>query len=276
MKQLVFSVFICLSGICRIHAHEVPANFEIHRLVAWCIVPFDASERTPEQRALMLKELGLRRCAYDWRQKHVPEFEREIMAYKRHGIEFFAFWAEHEKAFALFEKHGLRPQIWRTLNSPKQGTQQDKISAATEAMEPLAKRTAELGFPLGLYNHGGWGGEPANLVAVCERLHEKGYVHVGIVYNWHHAHDKIAKWPAILSLIKPYLLCLNINGMNPGGVPKILELGKGSHEMNMIEVINQVGYQGPIGILDHQRERDTREVLKENLDGLRSLIRTKK
>ena len=81
-------------------------------LVAWCIVPFDAAKRGPAERATMLKELGIMRCAYDWREEHVPTFEQEILEYKKHGIEYFAFWSAHEEAFKLFEKHDLHPQIW--------------------------------------------------------------------------------------------------------------------------------------------------------------------
>ena len=45
---------------------------------------------------------------------------------------------------------------------------------------------------LGLYNHGGWGGEPENLVAVCKVLREQHKAdHVGIVYNLHHGHGHI-------------------------------------------------------------------------------------
>src|SRR5688572_17767316 len=36
-------------------------------LVAWCIVPFDAKKRGPEERAEMLERLGIKRLAYDYR-----------------------------------------------------------------------------------------------------------------------------------------------------------------------------------------------------------------
>ena len=64
--------------------------FSRDNLVAWCIVPFDASKRTPQQRSEMVRDLGLSRVAYDWRSEHVPSFEDEILQYKKHGIEFFA------------------------------------------------------------------------------------------------------------------------------------------------------------------------------------------
>ena len=85
-------------------------------------------------------------------------------------------------------------------------------------MEPLARRTAALHCRLGLYNHGGWGGEPRNLVAVCKQLHAKGHKHAGIVYNWHHGHGHIDDWAAALKRMQPYLHCLNLNGMNSGAV----------------------------------------------------------
>ncbi len=47
-------------------------------LVAWCIVPFDANERTPLERARMLNGLGIGQFAYDYRDKHIPTFEEEL------------------------------------------------------------------------------------------------------------------------------------------------------------------------------------------------------
>ena len=247
-------------------------NFNREKLVPWCIVPFDASKRNPEERAKMLVQLGLKRSAYDWRAQHVPEFEEEILQYKKHGIEFFAFWGGHEKAFELFQKHKIRPQIWKTLRSPKSDTRKEKIRSAKEAMIPLAKRTDEIGCKLGLYNHGGWGGEPENLVSVCKALRADGHDHVGIVYNWHHGHDRINEWKKDLDLMLPFLHCLNLNGMNTGAKPKILALGKGEHEERMLNILIESGYEGPIGILDHQNHLDAEESLRANLAGLKKFL----
>ena len=160
---------LCLGLLCALAFQAQAAdNFSKERLVAWCIVPFDAKKRGPAARAQMLKRLGIKRVAYDWRAQHVKEFEEEILQYKKHGLEFFAFWSTHEEAFALFEKYKLHPQIWRTLPSPKADSQEARVVAAAKALLPLVTRTKQLGCKLGLYNHGGWGGEPANLVAVCK------------------------------------------------------------------------------------------------------------
>ena len=153
-------------------AQETPDNLQQVKLVAWCIVPFDAAKRSPEQRAVMLKELGLTRSAYDWRKEHVATFEEEILAYKKHDIEFFAFWGEHPTAFQLFQKHKINPQVWKMFASPKGTSQEKKVIQAAKSLESLAKLTAATNCKLALYNHGRWRGEPANLVAVCQKLHE--------------------------------------------------------------------------------------------------------
>lgn len=97
---------------------STPKKFLRENLVAWCIVPFDAKQRGPEARARMLADVGLRRCAYDWRKQHVPTFEQEILAYQKHGIEYTAFWGEHPAAFELFSKYGLTPGLWKMLDQP--------------------------------------------------------------------------------------------------------------------------------------------------------------
>ncbi|MFH1265578.1 MAG: AP endonuclease, partial [Planctomycetota bacterium] len=59
-----------------------------------------------------------------------------------------------------------------------------------------------------------------------------------------------------LATMMPYLLCLNLNGMNDGANPKILPIGRGRHDKRLIETIAESGYRGPIGILDHRADVD--------------------
>ena len=248
--------------------------FAKDNLVAWCIVPFDAKKRGPAERATMLKELGIRKVAYDWRQEHVASFEQEILEYKKNGLEYFAFWAEHDAAFELFKKYKLRPQIWRMMSTPKADSQEEKVAAAGRELMPTLKKVKGIGSKLGLYNHGGWSGQPENLIAVCKWLRENGGGDdVGIVYNLHHAHDRIKDFASVLKQMQPYLLCLNINGMNDNAEPKIVSVGKGQHDQRLLTVIRTSGYKGPIGILDHRPKMDAEQSLRENLEGLKKLNR---
>ncbi len=252
--------------------------FGQQNLVAWCIVPFDAKQRGPAERAEMVKRLGLKRVAYDWRAEHVATFEEEIQQYQKQGLEFFAFWSWHDSLAPLVRKYGIKPQIWSTCPSPKDGSQRAKVIAAANTMLPLVEQCRELGLSLGLYNHGGWGGEPANLVAISEELREQHDAgHVGIVYNFHHGHGHIDDFEASLKLMRPYLLCLNINGMADettvqAGQGKILPIGSGAHESQMLQIVVDSGYDGPIGILDHRSELDAEESLRSNLAGLKSVL----
>jgi sugar phosphate isomerase/epimerase len=274
------SVVAMLAGVCLpwspAQEPKKPAKhalFERGNLVAWCIVPFDSKNRGPAERAEMVKRLGLSRVAYDWRANHVPSFEEEILQYKKHGIEFFAFWGSHEQAFALFAKHGLHPQIWQTAPSPAGATDEERVANAVKQLLPLVERTAKMKCKLGLYNHGGWGGEPANLVAVSRALRETHKAeHVGIVYNLHHGHGHIVDFDKALAAMKPYLLCLNLNGMNSAEKgPKILHLGAGEHDMKLLRTIRDSGYTGPVGIIGHTND-DAEMRLRDNLDGLDWLL----
>jgi sugar phosphate isomerase/epimerase len=217
----------------------------------------------------MLEELGITRVAYDWRPKHVPEFETEILEYAKRGIEYVAFWSTHPEAFALFKKHGLTPQVWITAPSPEGATDAERVAAAVARLAPVATEVGTMGCRLGLYNHGGWGGEPANLVAVCEALRAAGHEHVGIVYNLHHGHGHIADFADCLAAMRPHLLCLNLNGMTEG--TKILQLGRGQHDLAILRAVRDSGYAGPIGIIGHTND-DVEARLRDNLDGLDWLL----
>ena len=219
--------------------------FDKPNLAAWCIVPFDAQKRSPEARAEMVAKMGLTKIAYDWRQEHVAEFEREILAYQKHGIEFFAFWGQHEEAFALFKKYQLSPQLWIMMK--EQGaTQEEKIKNAAEGLLHILEKAKGLGSKVGIYNHGGWAGEPENMAAVCDYLKKThGTEKVGIVYNLHHAHSHLDRLPAAIELMKPHLLCFNLNGMDIEGDKKgrkILPLGVGTEDVKVLRQIRASGY----------------------------------
>ena len=248
--------------------------YDLKNLAAWCIVPFDNQKRTPEARAAMVAKMGLTKVAYDWRGEHVAEFEREILAYKKQGIEYFAFWSQHDEAFRLFEKHQLHPQIWMMMTGKGDG-QEAKVRSAAEGLLPTIAKASKIGSKVAIYNHGGWGGEPENMVAVCDYLKKNHAVtNVGIVYNLHHGHGHLARLDEALKLMLPHLLCLNLNGMDIDGDAKgrkILPVGAGTQDLKVLRQVRASGYAGVIGILNHTME-DAEGRLLDNLDGLRWLV----
>ena len=266
--------FLVLSVLSVYSVGQAADLFDKQNLAAWCIVPFDKAKRSPEARAEMVAKMGIQKIAYDWRQEHVVEFEREILAYQKHGIEMFAFWGAHDEAFRLFEKYKLHPQLWIMMKGTGD-TQEAQIKSATEGLLPLLAKAKAIGSQVGIYNHGGWGGEPENMVAVCEYLKKNHATdNIGIVYNLHHGHSHLDRLPKAIEAMKPHLLCLNLNGMDIAGDTKgrkILPLGVGTQDVKVLRQIRASGYSGTIGILNHTNE-DAEGRLLDNLDGLKWLV----
>ncbi len=282
LHPLPLFVLLCVSALCLpvSPAAEPGAIFAKENLVAWCIVPFDAGKRSPRERAAMLARLGITKCAYDWRDEHVPEFEEEILAYREHGIAFHAHWAAgqgkkagNEEMFRLLEKYDLHPEIWVIAPNRKEWlTREERIAGAIAELTPLLERAREIDCAVALYNHGGWSGEPENLVTLVKALRKKFQTdQIGISYVLHHAHDHLEKFPEAFDAMVPYLYCVSLNGMRKPEAKnweKILPLGSGTEDKKLLRMIRDSGYRGPIGILDHRPALDTEESLRENLKGL--------
>jgi len=256
-----------------------PRLFAQENLVAWCIVPFDSQKRNPEQRAQMLDALGIKRLAYDYRAEHVPSFEEEIVTMKKHGIDMTAWWfpgAMNEEAkhiLSLIQKHDIHPQLWvMGGGDPAMNEAQTLafIQSEVERIRPIAIAAQEAGCKVALYNHGAWFGIPENQVRL---IHAIDMPNVGIVYNLHHAHDQLDRLEAILKTIQPHLLAINLNGMQTDGErlgKKILPIGQGDRDREVLRRIAASGFQGPVGILNHT-DLDAAVRLRENLDGLKKL-----
>ena len=54
---------------------------------------------------------------------------------------------------------------------------------------------------------------------------------------------------------------------------KVLPVGEGANDGQLIRVIVESGYDGPVGVLDHRKEIDAEESLRQNLDGLSGILR---
>jgi sugar phosphate isomerase/epimerase len=274
MARLVIAALLLGITVFPVLASEPPADvFRQDNLAAWCIVPFDKKSRTPGQRVEMLQKLGFKKYAYDWRSQHLPTFDEEVGLLKKANIELTAVWFpanlgdESQKLLTVLKKHGIATQLWITMGDPTGADQAARVEAAARVLRPIASEAAKLGCSVGLYNHGGWFGEPENQLAVIEKLK---LPNVGIVYNLHHGHDHLDRFPALLKKMMPHLLALNLNGMVKDGEKaglKILPLGAGDRDLELLKVIRASGYTGPIGILGHTQD-DAAERLADNLDGL--------
>jgi len=254
--------------------------FSKDNLVAWCVVPFDSVRRTPEERAIMLDELGFKQFAYDWRAEHLPSFPDEIKALKEHDIKLKSVWlwidtdsselfdALNEQLFDIIKKNNVKTEFWLGFsNKHFEGlSDEDKLDKAVASISYIQERAKKLGCTIRLYNHGDWFGEPINQIRIIEKIGAKD---IGIVYNFHHAHLQVKEFPELLEKMLPYLKTINLNGMKIEG-PKILPVGQGDEELGMLKTLKESGYRGSVGILGHIETEDAKVVLKRNIMGLKN------
>ncbi|WP_452224010.1 sugar phosphate isomerase/epimerase family protein [Lacinutrix chionoecetis] len=263
------------------------ALFKKENLIPWSIVGFDIKERTPNERLEMLERLGFKQYAYGNRPKHIPTMQQEWELAKNKNIAIKAVWLyinlkkdqpntlkpESEAVFKHLEAVGLKTQIWVGFE-PKHFealSPEESLKQTVEMVSYLSQRAKGLGCKVALYNHGGWFGNPDNQLKIIKALPDEA---LGIVFNFHHAHDELEAYPENIKKLLPYLWCVNLNGMKAGG-PKIITIGKGDLEKKMIQQLLDLNYSGPFGILGHVKGGDPEIILEENYLGLTRLFSEK-
>lgn len=279
MKRLL-AFFLLLSTALPLAAAE-RSVFDKSNIHAWCVPPFDARHRTPEERAKMLKQLGIRHFAFDWREQDVPYWDDEIRSLKNEGIELRAWWLASGLQPAqdrwvnivldYLKRRGIKTQIWLMVGGSTEWNglpQGQKVAQMAGAVRYIAEAAGKIGCKVGLYGHGGWFGDPENQLAIIRELKMDN---VGIVYNFHHSYDQIDRFPKLLPEMQPYLYAINLNGMIAGS-PTVKTIGTGQSEVPMMREILKSGYHGPIGIIHEQPELDAAIGLQRNLDGLKKVL----
>ncbi len=286
----VICMLLILSGACQKNKTEKVDSvspqvdlsiYQTDNLVAWCVVPFDSMNRGPAERVKMLADLGFKKFAYDWREKHLPSFPQEVELLEQQQIELLSVWwwvdghgdqllnEGNEQLLHYLDSLNIRCDIWMSFSDDFfQGLDDaQKLERAVESLKKLHQKAADAGCNLMLYNHGSWFGDPRNQVRIIE---ESGLSDVGIIYNFHHAHQQIEEFPEILEAMLPYLNTVNINGMNKGG-PKTLTVGQGESEKEMLRMLAASGFKGHVGIIGHIEQEDVKVVLERNIKGLQQV-----
>lgn len=283
MKYIILILIVFSTLSCKeTKEHQ---NIMSENIYAWCIVPFDALERSPEARIEMLKKLGIKKYAYDWREEHLPSMAEELRLANKNGVEVIAVWvwiddnwdsleklnSSNEKVFSVIEEVGYSGQIWVSFNANyfENLSDADAVKKGAAMIAFLSRKARALNCKVGLYNHGDWFGEPENQIKIIEALPKED---LGIIYNFHHAHEQIDAFPEMATTMLPYLWSVNLNGMRREG-PKILTIGEGDYEKEMIDLLISKGYKGDFGILGHVENKDVEKILKANLEGLQKIIR---
>ena len=211
MKYLLLTLMI-LTTACK----ETPKkqNLDRSKVYAWCIVPYDSLQRSPAERMAMLKRLGIKKYAYDWRAEHLPQMAGELQLAAENGIEVIAVWMwidnnsdsveklsdANEKVFSILETVGYKGQIWVGFNANFFDglPEEEAVKKGAGMIGSLSKRATPLGCKVALYNHGDWFGEPENQIKIMKALPGED---LGLIYNFHHGRGQIDAFPEMVDVM---------------------------------------------------------------------------
>ena len=125
------NIILYITILCMAFENNAQSIFEKDNLLAWCIVPFDKLKREPEARMEMLKNLGIKQYAYDWRTEHIPSFGNEIDLARKNNIEIEAIWmfidnktdkigalsTDNQRIIDIAQIKNLKTTIWLGFNN---------------------------------------------------------------------------------------------------------------------------------------------------------------
>ncbi|EDP95873.1 TIM barrel protein [Kordia algicida OT-1] len=256
---------------------------EVEEVSPWCILGFDAADRTPEQRISLLKELGLKKYGFNKGKGDFSKMKEEFQLAEQNNIEITSvfLWLNakrdsigklspaNQELLQNLSEVKQKPVVWVSFsdNFFENLTEEASIKRATEMINFVKTKVDKMGCKLALYNHHGWFGNPYNQLKILEKLNDPS---ITMVYNFHHAHEYVDQFQNIVKKIKPHLSFVNLNGIKKEG-PQILAIGKGDHEFEMVKMLIDEGYNGPWGILGHIKTEDVKIVLERNIEGLKQL-----
>lgn len=288
-KNLAMKKFVGLIGALLLLAYlsscsnQTSFPVQVEELSPWCILGFDSLDRTPTERIAMLKEMGFTKYGYNRGKGVFDEMEEEFKLAKENGIEINAvfLWlnAQRDSIGKLSPSNKdllnklknveYKPTIWLSFsdNFFKERSQESSIKFSIAMIQSIKTIADDIGCNLAIYNHHGWFGNPHHQVKILESLNEPS---IGMVYNFHHAHEYVDEFPQVVKKMMPYLTYVNLNGVKKEG-PQILPIGEGDYEQGMIQELMRQGYDGPWGILGHIKTDDVQKVLERNLKGLNLL-----
>ena len=255
-------------------------RIEVTEVSPWCILGFDALDRTPKERIAMLNEMGFSKYGFNKGKGDLTTMIEEFKLAREHDIEITSIFLwlnskrdsigtlspSNQELLGNLKKVGQKPRRWVSVsNNFFEGkTHQESLEVAVEMIRFIKGQADEVGSELALYNHRGWVGNPHHQIEILNQLKDKSLT---MVFNFHHAHEYVDEFPEIVKKMTPYLSYVNVSGVKKEG-PEILSIGDGDHEYEMIENLLDEGYNGPWGVLGHIKTEDVQKVLTRNIKGL--------
>ena len=263
--------WLSLSGLAN------AAELKTHPFFPFCIDWHDAKKRSFEQQAVMLKELAYEGVGHIWLDKVAERLKTlddaglklfQITMVVEVGPNKTPYDARFTDVLALVK--GRHVQFCLLVNGMKP-SDPSVDPHAVKILREMSDLAKDSGAQLLLYPHqGSW----------IERLEDSMRVaaivdrpNVGVMFNLCHwlRVDKSRDYQPLLKQAMPRLWAVSINGADnldekPGWSNYIQPLDRGSFNVGgLLKTLNELGYQGPIGLQCYGIGGDAREHLARSM-----------
>ena len=244
----------------------------------------DESHKTAGAQAQMLKELGYAGIGY-WERNPAggtAGLQEMLTALDSNALklfcEYFSVKLEEpnesspillNKSISLLEnKNTVLMLALSNSKLPKSSRQGD--DQAVEVIREIADTAHKSGVRIALYPHSdAWLATVDDAIRLTEKANRRN---VGITFNLYHWLKTEHSRRDIEQTIKkasPFLFVVTINGSSDAG--SIETLDKGTFDIyNLLKILNQHGYTGPIGLQGYGLTGAVRDNLKHSIDAWRN------
>lgn len=247
-----------------------------------CMDTHDAAKRSLAEQAALLRELGYDGCGHICQDlgygniTHPPDTTLEqraatleaeglrvVQAYGRVHLqrEVPIDFARLAEMMPVLAKH--RSQLVLLLLGDREA---DLDGRAVEVLGRLADLARPHGVPVVLYPHSTDYTETlGEALRVAKTLNRPGEVGVMFTFSHWKVRDPNRNLRAVLGEAGPWLKAAYVNGTTREGAP-VLPLGEGDYEVReVLEVLREINFRGPVGLMCWSIRGDAREHLEASM-----------
>lgn len=231
----------------------------------------------PDQQAELLADLGYQGIGYTG-VNNIPAL---LQAFDAHGLKVFSTYLKVDlapnavpydpglpEAIKQFKSHGTA--LWVHLHGARSPSDELDDRAVTVLRE-IADMAQASGLNVVLYPHVGfYVSNNADALRVVKKVDRPN---VGTSFNLCHflKQQNAAEMERVITESAPHLMLVSINGADSGDTPKmgwdrlIQTLDRGTFDVShLLQLLDKVGYKGPVGLQCYAIKGDVRENLKRS------------
>jgi len=283
MKSIYLIPFLLLAFAASYSIAEETNDSKTNPFFALCMDTHDAQKRTIEEQNEMLRELGFDGVANLW----LNGLQERVASAKKNHLKVTQVYLEIKlsanppfdpqlaEKIACLKGEGTQLALLIYGGKPSDTSLDDK---AVEIITQIKTIAEPLGVQVVLYPHvHSWSETVADCVRIAKRFPDNK---IGVMFNLCHwaAVDKSENLESVLTLAKPYLAAVTINGTD---TPEEIQAKKGNWLQPLdsgtfdvaafLKLLKKFDYRGPIGLQCYGIPGDAKIHLEKSMKKWREL-----